>query len=414
MALGIGVNTFQENGLPVSYQSLSLSPDLALGEFGIGLDITLNYRFANGQIDVRTEDWVPTSFADFFAIYLPKIAYVRWGTKGEPLYLKAGSFDDATLGNGFIMSNYSNKLFLPDTRIFGLSADVDGQLFGFPYVGIETVVGNLAAFDVLGARLFTRPLLFLTVPVIKDLEVGGTFVTDTNPYLYTTNAGTATPVSVYGADFKLPILSNPAISMAAYGDYASISANGSSGAAFGLGGRFFGILTYGAQFRAVGPGFIPTYFDATYDLFRATRYDSVQPGTATGPWTMGWLASTGFSVLDDKIVFYAGIDAPFTAPYPNATPADPQYVLNYPHLRGVLTVAEGIIPGISLDFSYDKQGIATWADLVSAQDAAIQAQLNYKTGPAVISLVYQLRYAPEQTPNPWVVTSGIQCSIELF
>ena len=45
---------------------------------------------------------------------------------------------------------------------------------------------------------------------------------------------------------------------------------------------------------------------------------------------------------------------------------------------------------------------------------AIQAQVNFKTGPAVISFVYKIVYDPTQTPDPWAVTSGLQTSISLF
>src|SRR5512136_3026100 len=91
MGLGFGVATFADG----TWQSLSLTPDLAFGKFGIGLDVKLNYRFGDGagstDFEIRTEDWVPTDFHDFLKIYLPKIAYVRWDEKGAPLYVKFGS-----------------------------------------------------------------------------------------------------------------------------------------------------------------------------------------------------------------------------------------------------------------------------------------------------------------------------------
>ena len=183
MDLGIGVATFADG----TWQSLSLTPDLALGKFGIGLDVKLNYRFTGGsgnEFEIRAADWVPTDFQDFLNIYLPKIMYVRWDEKGAPLYVKLGSIDDGTLGNGFIMGGYANTLFVPDDRHFGLAFDLDGALFKFPYVGLETFVGDLAEFDVLGARLFVRPLIWLGVPIIKDLQVGATYAMDLKPYLY--------------------------------------------------------------------------------------------------------------------------------------------------------------------------------------------------------------------------------------
>ena len=87
--------------------------------------------------------------------------------------------------------------------------------------------------------------------------------------------------------------------------------------------------------------------------------------------------------------------------------------LQYPELRAILTVGEGVVPGFFFNFSYDKQSISSFSDLVSQQNGAIAAQINFKSGPAVISFVYQLSYNPGQTPDP-MITSGIQSSISLF
>jgi hypothetical protein len=416
LSLGIGVQQFTDpvltgtNTNPVSYQSLGLSPDLAFGQFGIGLNFAINYRFENGSPIIRQWDWWPenATFQSVLDLWLPKFEYVRWGTKGQPLYVKAGQIDDGTLGNGFIMSGYSNALFAPTKRFFGMSLDIDGALFQFPLLGFESFFGNLAQFDVLGGRFYVRPLMLLEIPILKDLQVGATIVADLKPQLFLTPddpTDTGTAVAVYGCDFRLPIIGTEAVSLAAFGDIASINAQ-SLGGMLGAGGRLFGIVTYGAQLRVMAASFIPSYFDATYDLFRAVKYDVVK--AAESGVIAAWFASTGFSLLDDKIVFYAGINGPFNATANKANP------VNYPHLRGIFQVKEGLVPGLSFDFSYDKSMIKTFSDLISAADAAILAKLNYKTGPAVISFVYKIRYAPENTPNPWDITSGLESSIKLF
>lgn len=117
--LGLGVQTFNEGDEEVTYQTLSLMPDIGLGKFGLGLDLTLNYIMGSEDqfLIIRSADWVPGEELDFLPLYLPKLRYVRWGVKGDPLYVKLGSIDDATLGTGFIMGNYSNTLFVPEQRI---------------------------------------------------------------------------------------------------------------------------------------------------------------------------------------------------------------------------------------------------------------------------------------------------------
>ena len=128
MGLGIGVQTFNGTDEPGTWQSLSLTPDISFGKLGVGLDLTLNYNFSGGSgssFVVRRADWWPSgavTLQSVAAIYLPKIAYVRWGLKGDDLFLKLGSFNDATLGDGFIMGDYNNTLFMPAERHFGLQA----------------------------------------------------------------------------------------------------------------------------------------------------------------------------------------------------------------------------------------------------------------------------------------------------
>jgi hypothetical protein len=418
LGLGIGVQTFNEPGGPVTYQSLSLSPDLSFGKFGIGLAITLNYTFTgpSGGFAVRLADWWPQSpdpvtLQTVAAIYLPKIMFVRWGEKGDPLFVKLGSIDDSTLGNGFIMGDYANTLFLPDSRHFGLNLGLDGSLFGFPYVGLEGVVGDLAQFDVMGGRLYVRPLVGTKIPILKNLEFGGSVAVDTKPYLYVDPLADKDPVLAAGADVRLPILFiKNVFSLVTFADVATTPSGTERawGGMVGLGGKVLSFLTYGAQVRVLGEDFIPVYFDATYDMLRDVKYDLVQAGGFSDA-TMGWMASLGTSFFEDLIIFKVTLDAPFTG-----WTTDPMDIVKNPHLRGVFTIGEGIIPGISLDASYDKKGITTLSDLIDPLNAAIQAKLNYRSGPAIISFVYKVRYDLSASPDPWVVTSGLESSIQLF
>ena len=171
LGLGLGVESFGDE----TWQKISLTPDLAFGKFGIGVEVTFHYRFENSDLTILEDDWVPDpfTFQETMSLYLAKFRYVRYGLKGDPLFVKLGSIEDGTLGNGFIMGNYANTLFMPERRVFGLSLDVDGQLFGFPYVGLETHVGDLSAFDVMGARLFVRPLIGTQAPIVRNLQIGG-------------------------------------------------------------------------------------------------------------------------------------------------------------------------------------------------------------------------------------------------
>jgi hypothetical protein len=420
MGLGIGVQTFNEPGpqpgpefLPVTYQTLSLTPDFSWGKLGVGLSLALNYNFAgsDGSIKIRREDWWPTNepvtFQNVLAIYLPKIAYVRWGLKGDPLFLKFGSFNDATLGDGFVMGDYSNTLFLPTERHFGLQADVDGTLFDFPYVGMESVVGNLARFDVMGIRAYARPLAKTSIPIFDGLQVGVTAAVDTEPYHNTASAGSPSMLSVLGVGALMPIIyTKDVFSLIAYTDAATIQAR-TWGSMAGVGGRIINIFTYGAQLRLLGSGFIPTYFGPAYDALRDVQYDAVTNANTSAGVTFGGLISAGVSLLGDKLIFKLTLDAPFIT-------EETTDILKLPHLNAILSLASGVLPVFSFDFSYDKKGIGSFASLVDPTNAAIQGKLNLQSGPAVISFIYIITYDQRQSPDPWTVTSGLQCSIALF
>ena len=405
LVIGIGAETFEEDDESVTYQMLRVSPDIAIGKFGIGLELTVHYSFAP-DFQVRREDWVPTGDDTVLDVYLPKFKYVRYGFKGDPLFVKLGSIEDALLGNGFIMGGYDNTLFLPEKRIFGLSFDLDGTLFNFPYVGIETFVGNLAQFDVMGFRSFVRPLASTEIPVIKGLQVGATVAFDRKPGLYVGDDD-AEPVILYGADLTLPVLVKPMFTLTTFGDIAVLHNRKSLGGMVGVGGRLVRFINYGAQIRILGQNFVPTYFDSAYDLFRYEKYQIVQAGGIDS--YVGWLGSLGFTFLDDALRFNASVDGPFNQP----GGGDPNNYLDWPHLYAEFVLGEGIIPNLSLQASWDKRLITEFRDLFNPEDAVIGARLNYKIGVAVLSFIYQIRYEPGP-PATWETRSGIESAIQLF
>jgi len=416
LAIELGARTFNEDDGSgttdqITYQSLSINPEFIFGKVGIGLGITLNYRFVDDEGDssfeFREEDWVPEGDKSFFDLYLPIFRYVRYGYKGDPLYAKIGSIEDGTLGTGFIMANYANTLFLPESRIIGLAFDLDGNLFDFPYIGIETFVGNLAQFDVLGSRVYIRPLINTTLPVINSIQFGATYAADTAPetnYDFTTVTGDVGTASMFSVDFIQPLLNKPAVSMALYGDMAFQPGGDdlNKGLLVGLGGRLARFIDYGLNSFFLGDNFVPFYFDGTYDLFREAKY-AIYSGFEDVPGYSGWQALIGFNFFDDAFSFQTSLDAAFIPDGDNES--------TLPHLRSTLTVGEGVLPGIFFDVTYDKKYINSFDELIDPEDAVILANLNYKTGPAVITFGYTLRYVPED--GDWETTASLSSSINM-
>lgn len=416
---GISLGTdvlIDKDGNPVTWNSLGFQPDLSFGKIGVGFDFTMRFKLmptANQAIEVFPGDWVPdyeSSGKSFFDLYLPKIMYVRYGLRGDPLYVKLGSIEDLTLGSGFIMGEYANTRFLPSQRVFGLDVGLDGILFDFPYVGMEVLTGNLAKFDVTGGRIFARPLVSTDLPILENLQIGTSLAFDTG-VAGLASTDTFDPVFIYGADIFLPIFTSKAFPMAAFTELA-FEPNKSAGFMIGVGGRLLSVITYTTQLRFLGNGFIPTYFDANYDLFRAQK--ATYMATAIDPTKegyAGWLAKAGASIFGDLLYFSVSADGTFKSipqvPSENAT--------QYPHVRGVIGMAEGLLGGFFVSGSYDKYFLGKentfWHDLVDPTNAVIGAALNYKTGAAVFTLLYSLSYNPDN-PNGFDVTSSLQSSIK--
>ena len=423
--LGLGVESFNvdtdndtgtEDEL-VTYQKLSLAPDFGFGKFGIGFEVIFHYQFENSELTIREEDWVPDdpTFLNILDLYFAKFRYIRYGHKGDPLFVKFGSIDDGTIGNGFIMGNYSNTLFLPDKRIFGLGFDLDGDLFGFHLIGMETFVSNVVNWNVLGARFYIRPLVFFDIPILSAMQIGGSVVTDIKPAAYYENDLPEedladfedAQVVFYDADVFVPILSTDLFSLATFGDLGTYNFE-SIGGMLGFGGKLISLITYGAQVRFIGEGFVPNYFNNTYELLKIYYYKNIERLDGDPPpGYIGWLATLGLEIegLFDFAVVLEG-------PFGDVEPDNEYNAANYPHLTGTFTLAENLIPGVpglSADAIYDKSFLRTFGDLIDPEGAFIQAKINYKMTPAVISFLYQLTHS--STTDEWDVSSGLETTI---
>jgi hypothetical protein len=415
ISLGTDIIT-DSDGNPETWNNLGFKPDLSIGPFGVGFDFTLRFKLmpdSNTAFEAYPGDWVPDyedSGKSILDLYLPKIMYVRYGHRGDPLFVKLGSIDDLTLGNGFLVGNYSNTRFLPELRIFGLNVGLDGQLFNFPFVGVEALTGNLARFDVFGTRLFVRPLLTSGIPILEDMQVGATIAVDRDPETFVPDVDKAgyDPVAIGGADIFVPLIKSELFPLAAFMELG-FQPKGRAGFMLGAGGRALGFITYGAQLRLLGAGFIPVYFDANYDLYRAEKAQ-VMATEPTGDAFAGWLAKAGTSLFEDKIYFEVSVDGPFrSAPAASISQAD------YPHLRGIAGIREGVLGGFFFDFVYEKYMLGMdnpfFEDLVDPENAVITAAVNYRSGAAIFTLLYNLRYNPA-APNGFDVTSSLVTTIK--
>lgn len=437
---GIGLSNQTIDG--ENYSSIALMPELNLGFVGIGLNVDLRFKLdikdEQAQFTILESDWYieDGSFTDYLSLYLPKIAYLRLGHKNEDFYLKAGQFWGATLGNGTILNNYSNMQFMPETRIFGLALDIDGNMFNFPYIGFESFVSNLAVFDVIGGRFYVRPLKGLEIPVIGNMEIGASAVTDTQPDFFRDDLFLEenteilvkdidkTPF-IWSADLTLPVVNSGVFGMNVYGDFVfqgSLDKDNayeetSSAMIFGIGGKILSLVDYDIQYINQQKDYINQYFNASYDLNRTgNNYDVITKAgnTEVIPAKNDLNATLGFEI-PMLLYFDASLNGLLTLIDKPAQSAEEAPHL-YPTLKANARLDNDILKIVSANFYYLKNGLDSFESITSAKDAIIGGQVDYYTGNTVISFIVDVKYNADWATNgedEWITNTQLTANFRL-
>ncbi|MDZ7317664.1 MAG: hypothetical protein ONB11_00800 [candidate division KSB1 bacterium] len=362
-----------------TFVTINLRPDIALGKFGLGLNVNLLYNTKNGAI--RGEDW--NESYDWARL----IRYVRYGQKRDKFYTRIGTLDAARLGHGFLMNYYTNEASF-DRRKIGLELDMDFGLAGF-----ETVTNNLGRFEVFGARGYARPLqLYTDLPIVKDIAFGATYVTDIDP---DSRRGTDDGLNAFGVDVEVPLINMPMFRTYTYFDVAKIDTFG-SGYAFGIEAIFkpaAGIAEVSAKLerRILGKEFIPSYFDAFYEI---QRFQPLEGG--------------GLARKDQRLAMVQdetrGVFGELVGHVLNTI----RLVGNFQRLdqtkkSGVLHLAADSgdrIPVLALQAAYDKTGIETLNDAFTLDDRSIaRIGLGYKVKPYLMlfmDYIHSFKYDAEK------------------
>ncbi len=358
---GIGFTKIDDE----SYFTVTFHPEMAVGKFGVGLNVNLLFNTRTG--DIRAKDWDESY--DYFRL----IRYIRYGWKGDKFYTRVGTLDAARLGHGFIMNFYTNEANW-DERKIGLEFDMDFGRFGF-----ETVASNLGRLEIIGGRLYFRPLRnVISVPILRNLTFGTTYVTDVDPDRNRSTSGDG--VSAYGADVELPILNTRILWLAPYADWAKIHKYG-SGAAAGIGlqiRNILGLLHLEARLerRWLGKEFMPSFFDAFYEI---DRY--VPTGSMGGIYKTAKLAQITeetkgiFGELYGRLLGVVDLVGSF------------QKLDGEPN-SGVLHLAASAtrgLPGVAFQAMYDKTEIGTFKDVTTLDNRSVaRVSIGYKIRPYLI------------------------------
>ncbi|OGF46289.1 MAG: hypothetical protein A2231_08585 [Candidatus Firestonebacteria bacterium RIFOXYA2_FULL_40_8] len=234
-----------------TYYMMSLNYELVLGKIGLGFDVRLLWN----DDGIKEDDW-----KDWQKSVQNMFKYIRYGVKGEPLYLKLGVLDDSTLGHGFLVRRYSNIGIDLYKRTFGLELDIKQGNIGFE--GLTN--------DVMNRRLYAGRLYYDLIP--NFLQAGASGVYDLNPaankfvMVGTTQVALpeAGPFVEYGADLGISLIKTPLLSALVYADYGIIRDGGEGFAAPGVMGKI-AIFDYQIEYRSLQSNFVAGLFDYIYE-----------------------------------------------------------------------------------------------------------------------------------------------------
>lgn len=255
---------------------------------------------------LRDEDW--DEAADFARV----IRYISYGNKEDRLFLSIDSFSPSTIGHGELMRFYQGNIDV-DRSMTGASFDAYNDYGGFQLKLNDVTFEN----QIVGALAFLKPLGFLDEAIPKSLSLGVEYVADFNapqcvrksandpacvagsghragpdPFTGRSRDDTfvrtdpelgrplvdVTSVQAIGFSGEMRVQSGERSNTKAYLTFHQFFGEG-NGAAGGLIARFttgketFTTFRLRGEYRTFTDGYLPSYFDALYEV---TKYQFVQ------------------------------------------------------------------------------------------------------------------------------------------
>lgn len=380
-----------------SYSKVVLQPEVRIGRLKMGFYLPVIYSDdlfnpsswyqpgGNNEWDFGTQYWGSNTLEaikDTAADIILKVKYLEFGQPLEdPFFVKVGNLHDLTIGHGLIMRDYRNDTDFPSIRRIGVNTGID-----FGAVGFEALANDLPSAELVGARVYFRPIkkfkLAIGLSGVADLAAAKDL------------AGTAYAPAVDnfmfvspGLDLDLPIIkSNEILSIRAFADAALTipyvkssfaSPNGTVnagfqtdlvwdggspknwGAAAGLMGNVL-FLDWRMEYRYFTGIFKPSFYDSTYERSRSTYvmdyigYLDGSTSISDAPTVMGIYGEAGFSLLKDKLTLKAGYMWPWNPALGFTFDQDTD-----DELHAGLVIKKGLIPVLDVAGAvyYDKRGL---------------------------------------------------------
>lgn len=402
---GLGLNWI--DGKP--YYRVSFRPEISFSDFGVGLDLNLDF---DSDGNLRKENFNEASD------YLSIIRYIRYGLKNDPVFLKIGALDYYTLGHGSIMQHYNNSPTYDNRRI-GFVTDIDFGKFGF-----ESIMGSFSPAGVFGLRGYVRPLQYTDaadIPILGNLEVGASFVSDLNDNAGIINGNYNSvsrefnvtedkgAINIFGFDLGLPLLNSSVTDITLYVDYSKISGFG-SGVATGVKFDFdaSSLLQISAKLeRRFNNGkYIPAYFNSFHEIERF-KVDSSTSAFTSKAQMLNSITESGNGFYGDLLVRVLNL---FDV-YGSYQRLDKQSKSGELNLRSSIE-PEGA-PFV-LRAGYDKINIQSEKDIFTLDDRSyLFTEVGYKPVEYIlVSIVYSWTYTPVRGNDDKIISFEPQKRIE--
>lgn len=301
-----------------NYQQFGLRADIPIGKLGLGVDLHL---LLDEKGHIRKEDW------DEWHDYLDKLYYIRWGHKGDPVYIRFGGLDYTYLGYQNVVNGYTNMIEYPTVKRYGLDMDIEVGKFRS-----ELFINDFKEmFEDQASMVFATRLSY---KVLGKLTVGGTFAADFNEYnalkdrdddgfpdevdKYPENSKWVTEydkflresdfdmdfvdkaveyglcndtitrdqvfdknrnrskTTIWSVDLGYPLLDGEKLKLDVYTQFTQITNYGWGITAPGIMLRLGNFITFNAEYRTQSKEFLFGYFNNTYEIERASFVSDVE------------------------------------------------------------------------------------------------------------------------------------------
>jgi hypothetical protein len=202
------------------YAGMTLQPEFSIWKIGVGLNVPILFN-------IQDQTFRKEIYQDGVGL-ARMITYLRFGKqKQDPIYVRVGELNGIMIGFGGLVNNYTNSTSFEKRKV-GLHYDVN-------FKGLIGLEGMYSDFDPTSSNLmvtrpYIRPLGFLSVPVVRTLEIGASFVKDRDQTAIPLSDSTFTSynftggdgISAFGIDAGINLVSIPFINIDAFFNYGRL------------------------------------------------------------------------------------------------------------------------------------------------------------------------------------------------